>query len=81
MHPHPPHLHQINMRWIYGERMILAAAFIHFFTDIFLNISVFIKDWSESTLFMILDNYVQWSMLTVVFIVAVVFLYKKPARA
>ncbi len=59
----------------------LAAAFIHFFTDIFLNISVFIKAWSESTLFMILDNYVQWIMLTVVFIVAVVFLYKKPARA
>ena len=59
---------------------LLAAACIHFFTDIFLNISVFIKEWNESILFMILDNYVQWVMLAVIFIVAVVFLRKEPLR-
>lgn len=59
---------------------ILAAAIIHFFTNIFLNISIFISDWNDSSLFMILDNYVQWVMLAAILIVAVVFLYKKPVR-
>ena len=59
---------------------ILAASFIHFFTDIFLNISVFIEEWNESTLFIILDNYVQWVMLAVILIVAVIFLHKEPVR-
>ena len=59
---------------------ILAAAFIHFVTNIFLNISTFISDWNDSTLFIILDNYVQWVMLAAILIVAVVFLYKKPVR-
>lgn len=59
---------------------ILAAAIIHFFTNIFLNISIFISDWNDSPLFMILDNYVQWVMLAAILIVAVVFLYKKPVR-
>ena len=59
---------------------ILVASFIHFFTDIFLNISVFIEEWNESMLFIILDNYVQWVMLAVILIVAVIFLYKEPVR-
>lgn len=59
---------------------ILVAAIIHFFTNIFLNISIFISDWNDSPLFMILDNYVQWVMLAAILIVAVVFLYKKPVR-
>lgn len=59
---------------------ILAATFIHFFTDIFLNIRIFISDWDDSTLFIILDNYVQWVMLAVILIVAIAFLYKKPVR-
>lgn len=49
-------------------------------TNIFLNISIFISDWNDSPLFMILDNYVQWVMLAAILIVAVVFLYKKPVR-
>ena len=57
---------------------ILAAAFIHFVTNIFLNIPIFISDWNDSPLFIILDNYVQWVMLAAILIVAVVFLYKKP---
>ena len=59
---------------------ILVAAFIHFFTDIFLNIHIFISDWNDSPLFIILDNYVQWVMLAIILIVAIVFLYKKPVR-
>ena len=59
---------------------ILAAAFIHFVTNIFLNIPIFISDWNDSPLFIILDNYVQWGMLAAILIVAVVFLYKKPIR-
>ena len=59
---------------------ILAAAFIHFVTNIFLNIPIFISDWNASPLFIILDNYVQWMMLAAILIVAVVFLYKKPVR-
>lgn len=59
---------------------ILAAVIIHFFTNIFLNIPIFISDWNDSPLFMILDNYVQWVILATILIVAVVFLYKKPVR-
>ncbi len=59
---------------------ILAAVFIHFVTNIFLNIPIFISDWNDSLLFIILDNYVQWVMLAAILIVAVVFLYKKPVR-
>ena len=59
---------------------ILVAAFIPFFTDIFLNIHIFISDWNDSPLFIILDNYVQWVMLAIILIVAIVFLYKKPVR-
>ena len=59
---------------------IFAAAFIHFVTNIFLNIPIFISDWNDSPLFIILDNYVQWVILAAILIVAVVFLYKKPVR-
>ena len=40
---------------------------VYRFMDIFLNISVFIEEWNESTLFIILDNYVQWAMLACYF--------------
>ena len=59
---------------------ILAASLIHFFTDIFLNIPIFISEWNESALFTVLDNYVQWIMLALIFITAIIFLYKAPVR-
>jgi hypothetical protein len=41
---------------------------------------VFIEEWNESTLFIILDNYVQWAMLAVILILAIIFLHKEPVR-
>lgn len=57
---------------------ILVAMFMHFFTDIFLNVPVFIAEWNNSIALTVLDNYIQFVFLGIIFIVAVYFLLKEP---
>lgn len=57
---------------------ILVAMFMHFFTDIFLNVPVFIAEWNDSIALTVLDNYIQFAFLGIIFIVAVYFLLKEP---
>lgn len=57
---------------------ILVAMFMHFFTDIFLNVPVFIAEWNNSIALTVLDNYIQFVFLGLIFIVAVYFLLKEP---
>lgn len=57
---------------------ILVAMFMHFFTDIFLNVPTFIAEWNDSIALTILDNYIQFVFLGIIFIVAVYFLLKEP---
>lgn len=57
---------------------ILVAMFMHFFTDIFLNVPIFIAEWNDSIALTILDNYIQFVFLGIIFIVAVYFLLKEP---
>lgn len=57
---------------------IVAAMFMHFFTDIFLNMNSFVKAWSDASLFIILDNYVQFVFLAFILIVAIYYLKKEP---
>lgn len=68
-----------------GSMVKTLQRMVFFIVELIIFVKMYKKDSIRSVLtiegFMILDNYVQWIMLTVVFIVAVVFLYKKPARA
>lgn len=57
---------------------ILVAMFMHFFTDIFLNVPTFIAEWNDSIALTVLDNYIQFVFLGIIFIVAVYFLRKEP---
>lgn len=57
---------------------ILVAMFMHFFTDIFLNVPIFIAEWNNSIALTILDNYVHFVFLGIIFIVAVYYLLKEP---
>lgn len=57
---------------------ILVAMFMHFFTDIFLNVPTFIAEWNDSITLTVLDNYIQFVFLGIIFIVAVYFLRKEP---
>ena len=57
---------------------ILVAMFMHFFTDIFLNVPIFIAEWNDPIALTILDNYIQFVFLGIIFIVAVYFLLKEP---
>ncbi len=59
-------------------RNILVAMFMHFFTDIFLNVPVFIAEWNDSIALTVLDNYIQFIFLGIIFMVAVYFLWKEP---
>ena len=60
---------------------ILVTMFMHFFTDIFLNISTFIAEWNDSIALTILDNYIRFVFLGIIFIVAVYFLLKEPKNS
>lgn len=57
---------------------ILAAAFMHFFTDIFLNLTTFIDKWNDSTALTVLDNYVNFVFLGIILLAAIYFLRKEP---
>lgn len=57
---------------------ILVAMFMHFFTDIFLNVPIFIAEWNDSIALTILDNYIHFVFLGIIIIVAVYFLLKEP---
>ena len=48
-----------------------------YFTDIFLNVPTFIAEWNNLTALTILDNYIQFVFLGIIFIFAVCFLLKK----
>lgn len=57
---------------------ILAAMFMHFFTDIFLNIPTFIAEWNDSAALTILDNYIHFVFLGIMILVGIYFLWKEP---
>lgn len=57
---------------------ILVTMFMHFFTDVFLNINNFIEDWNDSTALTILDNYISFVLLGIMFIVALYYLIRTP---
>lgn len=57
---------------------ILVSMCMHFFTDIFLNVPIFVAEWNDSIALTILDNYIQFVFLGIMFIVAVYFLLKEP---
>lgn len=56
----------------------LAAAFLHFFSDIFLNLGTFIEEWNNSFALTILDNYVQWIVLGILFVIGIIVAIKEP---
>ena len=58
----------------------LAVAFLHFITDVFLNIPSFISDYKDTVALTIMDNYVLWVVRAIILIVAVIFLIKKPLK-
>lgn len=57
---------------------ILVAMFMHFFTNIFLNVPIFIAEWNDSIALTVLDNYIHFVFLGIILIVAVYFLLKEP---
>ena len=57
---------------------IMTAMFMHFITNIFLNAKIFIAEWNESMALIILDNYVYFVLLVVLFLTVVIYLYKEP---
>ncbi len=56
---------------------ILAAMFMHFITDVVINSTLLVKDWTSSSLMTILDQYVYFVVIGIIFIVAVIFLIKE----
>lgn len=57
---------------------ILAAMFMHFFTNIFLNIPTFIAEWNDSAALTILDNYIHFVFLGIMILIGIYFLWKEP---
>ena len=55
---------------------ILAAMFMHFITDVVINATNLVKEWTPSNLMTILDQYVYFVVIGIIFIVALVFLIK-----
>lgn len=56
----------------------LAAAFLHFFSDIFLNITGFVSEWNDSTLFTVLDSCGYIALLGIMLVGSAIFLIKRP---
>ncbi|SHH85615.1 CAAX protease self-immunity [Butyrivibrio fibrisolvens DSM 3071] len=56
---------------------ILAAMFMHFITDVVINSTNLVKDWTSSSLMTILDQYAYFVVIGIIFIVAVIFLIKE----
>lgn len=63
--------------YIYTHNFFVVA-FLHFITDVFLNIPNFISDYKDTVALTIMDNYVLWVVRVIILIVAVIFLIKKP---
>ncbi len=60
---------------------ILVSMLMHFITDIFLNVPIFVAEWNDSIALTILDNYMQFVFLGIIFIAAVYFLQKEPKNS
>ncbi|MCM1284092.1 MAG: hypothetical protein NC124_06700 [Clostridium sp.] len=60
---------------------ILAAMFLHFITNIFSNATQFIAEWKETTAFVILNDYIYFALLGIMFLTAVIFLRKEPKES
>ena len=63
--------------YLYTHNFIVTA-FLHFITDIFLNIPNFVTGFNDSVALTIMDNYVLWVIKAVILVVAVIFLIRKP---
>ena len=59
--------------YIYSHN-ILAAMFIHFITDVVVNSTNLIKEWTPSNLMTILDNYVYFIVLGIILVTAAFFI-------
>ena len=55
---------------------ILVPILFHFIYDIFANTTIFVSEWSESKLFITLDNYFYLTFTCIMFIVSFIFLIK-----
>ena len=54
--------------------------FMHFITDVVINSTNLVKDWTSSSLMTILDQYVYFVVIGIIFIVAVIFLIKEDKK-
>ena len=59
---------------------ILASAFLHFFSDIFLNLNGFIAEWNDSQALTVLDNYVNFIILGGILVTGIVVLFREPLK-
>lgn len=57
---------------------ILVAMFMHFITNIFSNATIFVAEWNASTAFIVLNDYIYFVLLGVMFLIAVIYLCKEP---
>lgn len=57
---------------------ILVPMCLHFITDIFANGISFVDEWNESQLFTILNNYIYFIVLGIMFISSIIYIVKKP---
>lgn len=57
---------------------ILAAMLMHFLTNIFSNATIFISEWNISTAYIVLNDYVYFVLLGVMFFAALFYLRKEP---
>lgn len=59
---------------------ILAAMLLHFFTDVVINSTNLIKEWTPSDLMTILDNYGYFVVMGIILVMSVIVILRQPER-
>lgn len=63
--------------YLYSHNVVVAML-MHFVTNIPANATMFIAEWNVSTAFIVLNDYIYFVLLGIMFVTAVVYLWKEP---
>ncbi len=65
--------------YLYSHNILISMG-MHFTTNVFFNAIQYISEWKDSQLLLFLDNYVRFVLLGIVFIVAILYIWREPPK-